>query len=262
MWHMHDRPGRPLLAIDIGNTSVALCLFASPHNSIALRTAKIALVDFSINALLAHLKALPLIGLRGEKFDAVISSVVPAAAITAKQALRSLPASVLVVTHELNLGITFAVEKPDKVGTDRIANAVAAHDLVKEPVVIADCGSATTLSLIAMGTFLGGAIMPGVCMMRDVLKEKTARLPAVPLKLPPSAIGTDTRSALQSGIIFGTAGAIEGIIRHAQRETGLDFALLVTGGNASLLLDALSLHARHEPDLTFQGLRRIFLLNL
>jgi type III pantothenate kinase len=193
--------------------------------------------------------------------DIVLSSVVPAETRLMYPLIKLLGRRILRVHHRLNLGIDFAVDAPEAVGSDRIANIVAAKSLVDKTAVVVDCGSATTLSFLSEGVFLGGAILPGIRMMRDTLKQQTAKLPAAPLLAPHHAIGSNTKAAIQSGIMLGTISAINGIINLAERERQLHFPIVLTGGHASYLHELFPKPVIVRHDLTMQGLRLIFLNN-
>ncbi len=133
-------------------------------------------------------------------------------------------------------GLSFGVRNPETVGSDRIADAVAALQLAGKPVAVADLGTATTISVVGgNGNFIGGAIMPGINMMMESLAARTAKLPSVPISKLRNVTGRDTKSAIASGIINGTAGAIEKIIKGIERETDTKFHLILTGGRAAMV---------------------------
>jgi type III pantothenate kinase len=259
---MSEKQSKPLLAVDIGNTSIALGLFASPEHSELQKTAKIALsskqrgTDFlsSIKRLLGN-------GRKLSPFDAIVSSVVPTVAREILPVLRAMADRTILAGSRLEIGFILAVDNPKAVGTDRIVNTVAALNLVGSTVAVVDCGSATTISLLNDKVFLGGAILPGVRMMRDALRQKTAKLPLVPLAPPPRAIGANTSSAIQSGILIGTVEAVTGIIHRSEQERGVCFTIILTGGHAALLLPLFQRQVAHMPDLTLQGLRLLFHAN-
>lgn len=259
---MPNPPSNLLLAIDVGNTSIAVGLFESAEKSTLLKTAKIAHGRLGPQyPLRAQILRKVGINRKNVPFDTVISSVVPSMGGKVRKAIENITSDMVIVSSRIDLGITLAVDNPAKLGADRIANAVAAHNGFGKSVAIADCGTATTLSFISCATFLGGAILPGLSMMREAIHEKTARLPLVALNEVTAAIGPDTHTALQSGILLGTTGAVEGIVRRAEQEWGKRFTLVLTGGNAPLLKPLFSRRTIYAADLTLQGLRLIFLRN-
>jgi len=262
MFRMSEPSARPLLTVDIGNTSIALALFATPQETSPLKTAKIALtVGTDQAAFLRRLKAFLGSRARSGTYDIILSSVVPTATHALLPSFRSLTRRIITVDARLNLGIALAVDHPHAVGADRIANVVAAEALINKTSAVIDCGSATTISLIHNHAFLGGAILPGIRMMRDALRQNTAKLPAVSLDTPAAAVGQNTKTAIQSGIMIGTVAGAEGIIRRAEQERRVRFTLVLTGGHAVHLEPLFTRPVILRPDLTMQGLRLLFLKN-
>lgn len=250
----------PLLAVDVGNTSIALGLFSNLTDARLLKTAKIA----SHPALPASEMMEKLHRFLGRRIARtgiyiVIGSVVPPFAKRLAAATSSVSRLTLSVNARCDFGFQLAVDTPAALGVDRIANAAAAWTLRKRPVAVADFGSATTVSIMDGEAFRGGAILPGVVMMRDALSYRTARLPSASLEADVSAVATNTDAAIRSGIVLGTAGAVEKLISTAERELRLKLSLFVTGGNASLVIPFLSRRHVFAPDLTLQGFRIIFL---
>ena len=172
----------------------------------------------------------------------------------------------LVISHTAVPGMTFDIENPAALGADRIAASYGAWKLLGGPVCAVDMGTATTANFItADGLFLGGAILPGIGLMRDGLQSATAMLPYTDLDhLPPSGpsfgpIGTNTTGAILSGIIFGTAGAISRIVEEAELERLMKFKVALTGGWAGLAAPYLKRLDFHEPALALKGMRLIYL---
>jgi type III pantothenate kinase len=167
--------------------------------------------------------------------------------------------AVCMVDHTLNTGLGMKVDEPDKLGADRIADAVAASGLYGVPVAVVDFGTATTITVVdRYRNLIGGTIMPGLGLMNEMLGRGTSLLNEIPLEPPLTALGTDTAGCIRSGLYFGTAGAVERILREAERETGEDFRLVITGGHAAAM-DRLILRT-HEmnPSLTLEGLRILY----
>ena len=124
----------------------------------------------------------------------------------------------LMLTHKLKTGIEFQIREPENSGTDRIAAAAGACDLFSAPVAVIDFGTATTLNFIGSGNkYKGGAIMPGLGLMRNSLFSDTAQLPDVTVSKPMSPLGKDTVECIRSGIVYGTAGAVERIISEYRK---------------------------------------------
>lgn len=164
---------------------------------------------------------------------------------------------VIEVSHRTAGMLDFDVKHPDKVGADRIAVAVAISSTTSTNSCIVDFGTATTISVLLQGKrFAGGAILPGLQTMANSLSDATARLPLVKLTSPQTALGTDTTSAITSGIIYGTAGAVERIISEIEQEINSPVQVFITGGNAKYIHPVL--HKKHTwiPDLIFKGMLR------
>jgi type III pantothenate kinase len=150
-------------------------------------------------------------------------------------------------------------KNPAEVGADRIVNAVAAFHKYRTSVVVVDFGTATTFDAISgKGEYLGGAISPGIGIASEALFMKASKLPRVEIFVcPTNVIGKDTISSIQSGIIFGYAGLVDGIVRRMQLEMGTDPKVIATGGLAELLFSVCETIEAVEPALTLEGLRLI-----
>lgn len=257
-----------LLAIDIGNTTIGLGLFPEPGKGIELFVRKIpshparSADDYKreITALLrqgGRSSSLPL----RDQDAAILSSVVPPLNRPMLRAVRELlGAPPLIVSHTLHGGLHFKVKHPDRVGADRIAVAVAGAHRYRKPVAVVDLGTATTITVVGSRlSFLGGSIMPGMQLMQQALSTRTAQLPSVVPGKPQAAVGKDTRSAIASGILYGTAGAVENLLKNMEKELAFKVQLVLTGGYAPLLSSFL--RRKHEvvPQLLFEGLRVIYL---
>jgi type III pantothenate kinase len=169
----------------------------------------------------------------------------------------------IIVEPGVRTGVPILYDNPREVGPDRIVNAAAAHHLYGGPAVVVDFGTSTNFDVVsAKGEFLGGAVAPGIEISVDALAARAARLLKVELVRPRSVIGKSTVEALQSGIIFGFAGQIDGIVRRIARELDADPVVLATGGLAPLVLEESETITHHEPDLTLIGLRLVFERNL
>lgn len=261
-----------LLAIDIGNSTIGLGLFPEPglNNHVIiekiptypLKTSeaykKIIRSFIRRNTVTAQIRP----GTRHETplstVEAVIASVVPAANKALIRSLRELYGTrPIMVRHT---GLAFSVRQPEKVGADRIANAYAVSQTIKGPAAIVDFGTATTISVVdGRGVFIGGAIMAGVELMKKVLYTGTAKLPDVPLRPFSCNIGKDTSSAIALGVIGGTAKAVEGLLKDMEKGLGFKLKLFLTGGHAALMSSMFNRKHRLVFDLTFQGMRLIYL---
>lgn len=249
-----------LLAIEIGNSHVVVSFFKGADLLYTGRLpADAGLTPVRWWKLFKMLIAKS--GLEASGIERVaISSVVPAvgAAIYA-MATEHLPGEPLQVSARLPLDLGLDVTHPDSVGADRICNVVACREIYGTPGVVVDLGTATTFDVIdEQGHFIGGSIMPGVEASARQLFSAAALLSKVDLKVPASAIGRDTESNLQAGIIFGAVDQVDGMLRRIASETGWEQPqLVVTGGQSHLIAPLLSTKVIHDPDLTVQGLRII-----
>ncbi len=189
--------------------------------------------------------------------EAVVSTVVPEVGDEVAGLLESAGMEVYRVSHRDTGGLLLGVKYPEKMGTDRISNAVASYELVRSDVIAIDVGTAITTTLVVDRRILGGNIMPGIEMMSRALEAFTSRLPRVEVVQPEGPFGHDTQSSIISGIIYGTSGALERLYEEISREVG-EVAVVVTGGGAPLLKGYLRIPYLYEPFLTMEGLRLMY----
>ena len=252
-----------LFAIDIGNTDTTLGVFdneklrATWHiaTSIHRRTDEYAALLLN----LLHHRGLDTTDIK----EAVICSVVPPLLATFEELFRRYcQVSPLVVEAGIKTGVSIRADNPREVGADRIANAAAAHHLYGGPAIVADFGTATTFDVVSKaGDYLGGAIAPGIATAAEALFMWAAKLPRVELTRPKLAIGTNTITAIQSGIIFGYVGLVEGMVARLQQELGEKTKVVATGGYADLIAKETAVIDVVNPELTLIGLRLIYLMN-
>jgi len=156
-------------------------------------------------------------------------------------------------------GLTLAVDNPGEVGADRVVKSVAAQALYGAPLIVIDFGTATTFDCVnAAGEFMGGAIAPGLATSVDALLSRAARLYRVELVRPPSAIGRSTATNIQSGVIYGYAGLVDGLVERMKSEMGGTPRVLATGGHAALIAESTRSIEIVNPDLTLEGLRMLY----
>jgi type III pantothenate kinase len=189
-----------------------------------------------------------------------ISSTVPAVQPTlAEMAERYFGVRALVVEPGVNVTVPMRVESPREVGPDRLVKIVAAIELYTPPLIIVDCGTATTFECVsARGEFIGGAIAPGIRTAAEALTARAARLFQVELTRPPAAIGRSTITNVQSGIVFGYAGLIDGLVERMRAEMDGAPAVIATGGLAGLIHEIARSIQVVNPNLTLEGLRIIY----
>lgn len=159
-------------------------------------------------------------------------------------------------------GVRIRYEVPRAVGADRIADAAAVQKLYGGPACVVDFGTATTFDAIsADGDYLGGAIAPGIDVAAEALVRRTAKLPQVEIRRPPSAIGRNTQHAMQSGLVFGYVGLVEGMVARFREELGAGMKVIATGGLAEVIAQETKVLEVLAPWLTLDGLRIIWDLN-
>jgi type III pantothenate kinase len=165
----------------------------------------------------------------------------------------------VIVEPGVRTGVPILIDNPKEVGADRICNTLAAHHLYGGPAVVVDFGTSTNFDVVsARGEFLGGALAPGIEISLDALASRGAQLRKVELVRPRSVIGKSTVEALQSGMVYGVAGQVDGIVRRIVAELGDETVVIATGGLASLVVRESETVDHHVPDLTLTGLRLVF----
>ncbi len=193
--------------------------------------------------------------------DVIISSVVPETHIHVRQFCQNYLKNVpFFVTKDI-LDIQVNLERPDEIGADRLVNTIAVIEHYQSPAIVIDFGTATTFDVIgAGGIYKGGAIAPGINLSVSALAQAASKLPKISIKKPEKIIGTDTVSAMQSGIYWGYVGLIEGILERTITEMGESNKVLVlaTGGLAGTFKDDVRLINKVDNDLTLKGLYAIF----
>jgi type III pantothenate kinase len=253
-----------LLAIDVGNTNIALGLFDEPGELVRywrMRT------DARMTA---DELALTMRGLLGDAADKVTGvaalSTVPAVLRELRVMLSRYYQQVrrVIVEPGVRTGVPLLVDNPKEVGPDRVINTLAAHHLYSTACVVVDFGTSTNIDVIsAKGEFLGGVFAPGIEISVDALAARAAALRKVELVRPRSVIGKNTVECLQSGIIYGFAGQVDGLVTRicAELERTMHpgpVTVIATGGLAPLVVDESETIKHHHPELTLLGLRLVF----
>ncbi len=256
-----------LLAIDVGNTQSHLGLFSADELVAHWRFATAA--DQTADELAVRASALVALEGRelGEIDGFIVSSVVPQ--LTPEYAGmcdRYLDGPCLIVGPGLSTGMPIQLDNPLELGADRLVNAVAAYQRLGGPCAVADFGTAITFDVVsARGEYLGGVIGPGVEISMEALAERTAKLPPIelgePLGEPGGVIGKSTHASLQSGIVYGFAGAVDAIARRVQRELGAETRFVATGGHAAAIVPFCEIIHEVDDLLTLTGLRLIWDMN-
>ena len=252
-----------LLAIDVGNSKVAFGIFEAEKLRHTLHIATdIHRMTDEYASLLFNL--LPHQGVAKEDItEAIMCSVVPPlVGVFQELCHRYLGISLLVVEPGVKTGVRIHLDNPREVGADRIVNAAAAYRLYGGPAIVIDMGTATTFDVLSEeGDYLGGAIAPGMEIAAEALYTRTARLPRIELSRPQNALGKNTVSAMQSGIIFGYVGLVEGLVARLNQELEEKAKVIATGGYAEVIARETQVIEIVNPHLTLLGLRLIHELN-
>jgi type III pantothenate kinase len=209
---------------------------------------------------LSQLLSMQGIGFRA--IDAVIiSSVVPQSIFNLRNlSRRYLNVEPLVIGENAKLGIDVRIEKPSEAGADRLVNAIGAGMIYSGPLIVIDSGTATTFDIVAAdGAFEGGIIAPGINLSMQALHDAAAKLPRIAIQRPARnrVVGTDTVSAMQSGVFWGYISLIEGLVTRIKAERAEPMTVIATGGVASLFEGATDSIDHFDSDLTIRGLLEI-----
>lgn len=248
-----------LLAVDIGNTNIALGVFEGEklvqHWKIRSEQGKTS-DEYKISLL----NLLSSVHLEADSLKSVIiSSVVPPLTPVFQSLSQDLlEINPMVVGPGLKTGMPILYENPQEVGADRVVASVAAYEKYGGPAIIVDFGTATTFDAVSKdGEYLGGSIAPGIQIAAEALYLKTAKLPRIEIKKPRNAIGRTTVTSMQSGLYFGYIGLISNIINEISKELGEDIKIVATGSFASQIYPDLASIEYLEPYLVLEGLRII-----
>jgi type III pantothenate kinase len=244
-----------LLAVDVGNTQTVLGLFdgAELRDSWRLATESQRTGD-ELGVLFDRL-------LDVETLDGIcLSSTVPALVREYERlAERWARVPLLVLGPGVRTGLEIRYDDPREVGPDRIANAIAAKERYGAPCIVVDFGTSTNFDVVSpAGEYVGGVLAPGIEISMDALFARAARLVKVDFVEPPSAIGKTTATALQSGVVYGFAGQVDGIVERIRAELGEEAQVVATGGLADLVAPHSRTIARVDATLTLEGLRLVW----
>ena len=248
-----------LLAIDIGNTNIKIGVFRGDtivaHWRVLTERHKLA-DEYAV--LIRNLFDLAHINVK-DIHGCIMSCVVPPLTTQFTQLCEKyLGIEPVMVNPRINCGLSFDVENPDEMGSDRICNSLAATVKYGSPVIAIAFGTATAFDVVVDNVYVGGCIAPGLGISSDALFSLAARLYQVELVRPPKVIARNTVHHMQAGVIIGYTGLVEGIVKRMQEELGTVCPVVVTGGLADVIAKETSVITAVEPNLTLDGLRMIF----
>jgi type III pantothenate kinase len=249
-----------LLAIDVGNTNTVLGIYRNDDLVADWRIQTDGRRTGDEYAVLLH----QLLAIEG--FDAqvithgIVSSVVPPAVFGLKTLFEQhLEVPMLVVGPGIKTGMPILYENPREVGADRIVNAIAAYELVREACIVVDFGTATTWDVVSpRGEYMGGVIAPGLQISAEALYQHASKLPRIELARPARVVGRNTVASMQAGLCFGYAGMVDALVERIREEVGWPSRCLATGGLAPLIAAESRTIERTEPMLTLLGLKLLF----
>jgi type III pantothenate kinase len=246
-----------LLCIDVGNTQTVLGIFKGRKITSRWRvhSDRDRTADEYIHLIrdLLNNDKVDESRLKGVSISCVVPTAIQALIDMAHSAFRIEP---LVVGPGIRTGMPILYDNPKEVGADRIANAVAAYERTGRELVVIDFGTAITFDVVSKaGEYVGGVIFPGIQISLDALFMKASKLPRVELERPPSVVGKDTISSIQSGIVFGYASMVDSVVEKISAEMGMDPHITATGGLAQVIAGESNTISEVLPDLTLEGLK-------
>ncbi|MBR7132968.1 MAG: type III pantothenate kinase [Clostridia bacterium] len=249
-----------LLTIDIGNTNITLGAYDA---NVLVFTARLATEQKKTDDQYAveMQNLLGLYGFSGEDIeDCIIASVVPSVGKSVSNAVSKLCHIVpLMLGPGVKTGLNIKIDNPAQLGADLVAGAVGALDAYTMPCVVIDMGTASTLSVLDRnGTFLGGIIAAGVRLTLKALAENTALLTSIPIEAPGTVIGTNTAESMQSGLVYGTAAMLDGLLDKIEEELGEIPTVVATGGLSREIIVHCNRNIIYNENLLLDGLRAIY----
>ena len=249
-----------VLAVDIGNSNIVIGCFDSTQVRLLERLSTNRRATALEYAVLIR-SALEFRGLTPGQFEgSIICSVVPSVTYRLRDAVQKLiGVSPLVVGPGLKTGLAIRLDNPAQLGSDRVADAVAAIHHYPCPLIIIDMGTATTISVVDENRqFIGGMIMPGLRISTEALTARTSLLPQIAMEPPKKAIGRNTVDCMRSGIILGCASTLDGAIDRIEGELGCKCTVVSTGGNARLVIPSCRHAIISDDTLLLKGLMCLY----
>jgi len=253
-----------ILAIDIGNTNIVIgcikndkILFVERLSTDHTKTVLEYAISFKNVLELYHLKSEDIHG-------TIISSVVPPVTSSIQEAVEKITQNhILTIGPGVKTGLNILMDNPAQLGSDLVANAVAAINEYTAPLIVFDLGTATTISVIdEKKNYIGGIILPGIRVSSDSLTSQTAQLPRISFDAPKKIIGKNTIECMKSGVIYGNAAVMDGMIQRIEKELGQTATVLATGGLAEKIVPFCSEEIMLDNGLLLKGLNYIYKKNM
>ncbi|MBO5060478.1 MAG: type III pantothenate kinase [Clostridia bacterium] len=249
-----------VLAIDIGNTNIVIgCFLEDKILFIERISTNHAATDLEYASMIKT--ALHINGHSSEELKgAIISSVVPSVTNTVRRAVEKYAkVDVMVVSPGIKTGLSIMVDNPAQLGSDLVVDAVAGINNYPVPQIIIDMGTATTLSVIdKKKNYIGGVITTGMAISADALTSRTSQLPKIAFDSPRNVIGKNTVDCMKNGIMYSTAGAIDGLVERIEEELGEMCTVIATGGLASIVTPLCKKKIILDDELLLKGLMIIY----
>lgn len=252
-----------ILTVDIGNTNITLGGYENENLEFVSRLA----TDSSLTSDQYAVQIKGVLGLSDISCDqienAIVSSVVPSTGSAVARAIsRICGKTPIVLGPGVKTGLNIKIDNPAQLGADLAAGAVGAMGKYKNPCIIIDMGTATTLSVIGSdGAFLGGAIAAGIRSTLDALAAKTAQLPEIHIEAPKSVIGSNTVDSMKSGLVIGAAAMLDGMIDRIEEQLGEKATVVATGGLAEMVIKHCKKDIIPDNNLLLEGLYKIYKKN-
>jgi type III pantothenate kinase len=253
-----------LLAIDVGNTNIVYGLFDGDRliHQFRVESARGRTADeYAVQVrTLLDMHGIP----TSQVEAAILACVVPSLGDPMMRLVQSVfSREAVVVGPGIRTGMAILIENPREVGADRIADAVAGFEKAKGGVIVVDFGTSTNFDVVTpKGEYLGGVLAPGLQISADALFARAAKLPRVEIARPPKVVGRNTVTAMQSGIVYGYVGLVDGLVERILAEIGFPAAVIATGGLAPLIAPLSKTIGEVDDHLTLTGLRILYERNL
>lgn len=249
-----------LLACDIGNTNIVFGVFNRNKLIVQFRVStKINRTSDEYGVILMTL--LKEVNISKDEINKVIvASVVPPLNIHLKNCFRKyFKTKAMFINLSFNLGIENKYEHPHQVGLDRLVNSVAGYEKYKKALIIVDFGTATTLDVVSNNAeYLGGIIIPGIKISKEALADNASKLPKVNIQTPKKVVGKNTTNSIQSGLTYGYASMIDGLVIKISKEYNHEFKVIATGGLSSIISRTSEKIDEIDKDLSLHGLNIIY----